>query len=89
MGGRDAPPPPGRFGGPPQQDEARLMGRGEVARPLRAGGMERQASSEVSLRPTSSVFSSKRCVADCCTWTARVRTWVIDLGGSISDAICA
>ncbi|GIL90582.1 hypothetical protein Vretifemale_18213 [Volvox reticuliferus] len=52
MGGRDAPPPPGRFGGP-SQDEARLMGRGEVAKPLRGAGMERQASSEVSLRPSS------------------------------------
>ncbi|GIL68831.1 hypothetical protein Vafri_22062 [Volvox africanus] len=51
MGGRDAPPPPGRFGGP-SQDEARLMGRGEVPRPLRGAGMERQASSEVNLRPS-------------------------------------
>ncbi|PNH07086.1 Eukaryotic translation initiation factor 4G, partial [Tetrabaena socialis] len=57
--GRDAPPPPsGRFGAA-QQDEARLMGRGEVARPLRGAAMERQASAEVSLRP-SSFMATKR-----------------------------
>jgi translation initiation factor 4G len=59
MGGRDVPPPPGRFGGPANQDEARLMGRGEVARPLRGAAMERQASAEVSLRP-SSLLAGKR-----------------------------